>query len=90
MVVKGVSKFLKNNATLICGTVIILWAITSATILVVTNHSGAIRSALIAIAPVIPSLLTLLGINQRIKETKEEVQTVHKTITDGDNSDASP
>lgn len=84
------SGFVKNNAIIICGTVIIVWAISAATLLVATNHTDAVRSAVIALAPIIPSLLTLLGINQRLKEAKEEMEAVHKTITNGDNSDVSP
>lgn len=80
--------WVQNNTITICATVIVLWAITAATILVVTGNTGALRSAVIALAPVIPSLLTLLGINQRVKETKSEVETVHEKITNGDVTDA--
>ena len=89
MVVKGMQNWVKNNTIIICVTVIVLWAITAATILVVTGNTGALRSAVIALAPVVPSLLTLLGINQRVKEEKAEVETVHEKITNGDVTDVS-
>lgn len=86
--------WVKSNTIIICATVIILWAIAAATILVVTGNTGALRSAVIALAPIVPSLLTLLGINQRVKEAKEEVESVHESvhhvITNGDATDAPP
>lgn len=84
------ANWVRNNTIVICATVIVLWAITAATILVVTGNTGALRSAVIALAPIVPSLLTLLGINQRVKEAKNEMESVHKTITDGDMTDAGP
>lgn len=82
--------FVKNNTVIICGTLIVMWAITAATILVVTGNTGAIRSAVIALAPIIPSLLTLLGINQKIKEAKAAVDAVPHKIQNGDATDAVP
>jgi hypothetical protein len=82
--------WVKNNTIIICATVIVLWAITAATILVVTGNTGALRSAVIALAPIVPSLLTLLGINQRVKEVKEQTDATHEMITNGDVTDASP
>lgn len=90
MVVKAVKQFVKNNTIIICATVAFMWAIAAAVVLVVTNHSDAIRSLVIALAPVVPSVLTLIGLNEKVRQTKEEIKAVHETITNGDVTDASP
>jgi Fe2+ transport system protein B len=90
MVVKGMKEFLKNNTIIICATVIILWAMSAVTVLVVTGNTMGLRTIVGVLGPVIVNLATLIGINVRVKEAKGEVRAVHEVITNGDATDAAP
>ena len=65
-------QFLKNNTVIICGTVIILWAIAGAVILIVTGNYMSLRSLIGLLSPAVSSLAVLLGVNVRLKEAKEQ------------------
>lgn len=81
-------QFLKNNTIIICATVIILWAMTAVTVLVVTGNAMGLRTIVSLIGPAIVNLATLIGISVKVKEAKGEVQAVHSVITNGDATDA--
>lgn len=81
-------QFLKNNTIVICGTVIVLWAISAATILIVSGNYMSLRSLIALLSPAVSSLAVLLGVNIRIKETKEQVTAVSDKISNGDSNDA--
>jgi hypothetical protein len=87
MVVKGLTTFVRNNTIIICATVIVIWAISAATVLIVTGNADVVRAAVLGLSPIITSLLTLFGLNQRVKEAKQEVEAVHQKITNGDTTD---
>lgn len=83
------TQFVKNNTIAICATAIVIWSITAVVVLVVTGNGAAVRTIIITLTPIIPSLLTLLGVGQKVKETKAEVETVHEKIVNGDTTDVS-
>lgn len=81
-------QFLKNNTIIICATVIILWAMTAVTVLVVTDNTMGLRTIVSLIGPAIVNLATLIGISVKVKEVRGETQAVHSVITNGDTTDA--
>ena len=83
-------QFLKNNTIVICSTIIVLWAMSAATVLVVTGNYMSLRSLVGLLSPAVSSLAVLLGVNVRIKEAKEQVTAVNDKISNGDGTDAPP
>lgn len=84
------TQFLKKNTILICGTIIVVWSITAATILIVTGNYMSLRSLISLLSPAVSSLAVLLGVNVRLKEAKEQVTAVSDKIGNGDANDAAP
>lgn len=87
---RGVKQFLKNNTVIICCTIIVLWAISAATILVVTGNYMSLRSLIALLSPAISSIAVLLGVNVRLKEAKDQVTAVSDKISKGDATDTGP
>lgn len=81
-------QFLRNNTIVICGTVIVLWAISATTVLIVTGNYMTLRSLVALLSPAVSSLAVLFGVNVRIKEAKEQVSAVSDKISNGDATDA--
>lgn len=87
-------EFVKNNVIVICATIIILWAISAVTVLIITGNFMTVRSLVTLLTPTISSLFVLLGISGKVGKVRDEVKgglnDVKETITNGDVTDSHP